>query len=219
MRKVGNNASNQIYNPQNRKPPVPVDADEADSAMERFIRQKYVNNVATSSSTGRPRGSPRSDEGTPPPLPPKNSTKFGLRSASSIFPLSSRAKKEAKQQAAAAAASNQALSPTYTTRPKGLGVAVDYESGHELDKKLGHLRDMGFNDTQRNTIVLKGVNGNLERAIESLVRLGEGDRRSPVPTATSREKTLRTSRSLTPINIEFAGTRGRVKRTTENRLG
>ena len=204
MRKVGNVASNQIYNPENRKPPIPVDADEVDSAMERFIRQKYINNVVRDS--GKPR-SPLSDEGTPPPLPPKNSSKFGFRSASSIFPLSSRSKKEAKHAAV--------LQHAHTFSPgqiqghrssQAFGASVTHVSPEDMDRKLAQLRDMGFQDAERNTTVLKGVNGSLERAIESLVRLGEGGRRSPAPPRTApQERTVRNARSLTPLTPSSPG--------------
>lgn len=204
MRKVGNVVSNQIYNPENKRPPVPVDADEADSAMERFIRQKYMNNVVTSKSSGKPY-TPSSDEGVPPPLPPKNSSsKFGLRSASSLFPLTSRLKKD------------KALpNPDHHRRPashgsskpsKVFGAAVNYDNGDEMERKLARLQDMGFQDNQRNSIVLKGVNGNLERAIESLVRLGEGDRRSSqAPAPPPRDSSSRVSRSLTPLSSDTPG--------------
>ncbi|POR36803.1 UBA domain-containing protein 3 [Tolypocladium paradoxum] len=202
MRKVGNVVSNQIYNAENKRPPVPIDADEADSAMERFIRQKYMNNVAN--GPGKPR-SPLLDEGTPPPLPPKNSTKFGFRSASLIFPLSSRAKKEAKV-AALTAAAESSTSPGLSNKPSKLfGATVDYEGPDDTERKLAKLRDMGFQDSQRNAIVLKGVNGSLERAVESLVRLGEGSNRSTVPTTTPRENMLRPSRSLTPLTSNSMG--------------
>lgn len=186
--------SNQVYNPGNKKPMVPIDADEADSAMERFIRHKYVNNVPN--ELGKPR-SPRFDEGTPPPLPPKNPTKFGFRSASSIFPLSSRAKREAKMAAVMGAGSS--TPPDLTNKPsKVFGATVDFDGPDELDKKLARLRDMGFLDDQRNAIVLKGVNGSVDRAVEALVRLGEGG--LPGPLTSPRGNSLRTSRSLTPLN-------------------
>ncbi|KAL6863933.1 hypothetical protein J3F83DRAFT_744002 [Trichoderma novae-zelandiae] len=201
MRKVGNSASNKIYNPENKKPSIPIDVDEADSAMERFIRQKYINNVAGQAGKLK---RPQLDEGTPPPLPPKNS-KFGFRSASSIFPLSSRAKKEAKAAAAqelvnSNSSSNQANHAN--KQSKVFGATVDYGQD-DTDKKLARLRDMGFQDDQRNAAILKGVNGNLERAVEALVRLGEGDR-SPGP-APAAERPLRTSRSLTPVGSNAAG--------------
>lgn len=179
MRKVGNVVSNQIYNAENRRPPVPVDVDEADSAMERFIRQKYITSVTQ--SAGKPR-SPRSEEGTPPPLPPKNTTKFGLRSASSLFPLSSRAKKE--KQAAALELRRPSSESSSHKPAKVFGATLNYDDPEATDRKLARLQDMGFNDIQRNSIVLKGVNGNLERAVESLVRLGEGGK-SPAPIATA----------------------------------
>jgi hypothetical protein len=46
-------------------------------------------------------------------------------------------------------------------------------SGDGLDSKLATLRDMGFPDEKRNSTVLKGLNGNLDRAVEALIRLGE----------------------------------------------
>lgn len=194
MRKVGNVVSNQIYNPDNKKPPVPVDADEADSAMERFIRQKYTNNVVAKSSSVLNSGL---GEGTPPPLPPKNSSsKFGFRAAtSSLFPLSSRSKKEK-----AAHDSRPTSSPGHSNKPsKVFGAAVGYDGPDETERKLANLRDMGFGDSQRNAMVLKGVNGDLERAVEALVRLGEGDKRSPANASPANVPALRSTRSLTPM--------------------
>jgi len=194
MRKVGNAVSNQIYNPERKKPPVSVDVDEADSAMERFIRAKYMNNNAGTSQGGK-HTRPFSDEGVPPPLPPKNSSKFSLRSAASIFP--SRLRKDPTP------------SPTIDNRPSShgsagkvtrvFGASVNYDDGDDTERKLAKMRDMGFNDAQRNAIVLKGVNGNLERAIESMVRLGEGGRKSPGPAPPPHDGTLRTSKSMTPL--------------------
>ncbi|KAG5929001.1 hypothetical protein E4U42_007498 [Claviceps africana] len=201
MRKVGNVASNQIYNPESKHPPVPVDVDEADSAMERFIRQKYIHNVAAESRKPR---SPRSEEGIPPPLPPKNSTKFGFRSASAIFPLSSRAKKE--HRTASALSGGDVGSPTLTNKPSRLfGSSVDYDVVDDLDRKAARLREMGFQDNQRNAIVLKGVNGDMERAIEALVRLGEGRSRSPGPPPPPRDAVLRSVKSMTPLNSSSSG--------------
>ncbi|KAH0530753.1 hypothetical protein TsFJ059_005341 [Trichoderma semiorbis] len=202
MRKVGNTTSNKIYNPENKTASVPIDVDEADSAMERFIRQKYINTVAGQAGKLK---KPQLDEGTPPPLPPKNS-KFGFRSASSIFPLSSRAKKEAKA-AAAQELANSNSSANHgnhaNKQSKVFGASVDYGQD-DTDKKLARLRDMGFQDDHRNATILKGVNGNLERAVEALVRLGEGESKSPGPGAAA-ERTLRTSRSLTPVGSNPVG--------------
>ncbi|EOD49293.1 putative gtpase activating protein for arf protein [Neofusicoccum parvum UCRNP2] len=40
MKRVGNVASNRIYNSTNVKPNIPIDVDEVEGALERFIRQK-----------------------------------------------------------------------------------------------------------------------------------------------------------------------------------
>lgn len=199
MRKVGNAVSNQIYNPEGRQPTIPIDVDEADSAMERFIRQKYMNNNVASSS-GKPR-SPRSDEGTPPPLPPKNSTKFGFRSATSLFPSR---KKETKQMPNFDTGRSPSPNPQAVKPAKVFGATLNYDDPEDMEKKLARLRDMGFTDAQRNAIVLKGVHGNIERAVESLVRLGEGGARSPAPLATavgnSWQPTRSASSPLTPLS-------------------
>src|SRR5436309_402713 len=94
MRRSGNAVSNRLFNPQNNRPPVPLDIDEVDSAMERFLRQKYEQR-AFQQGNARPNtrqntGSTSSDD-QPPPLPPKTGKHFfgsGLRSASSTFPSS-----------------------------------------------------------------------------------------------------------------------------------
>ncbi|KAJ3475812.1 hypothetical protein NLG97_g9332 [Lecanicillium saksenae] len=205
MRKVGNVASNQIYNPENKKPPVPIDADEADSAMERFIRQKYMHNVAA--QTSKP-ASPISDEGTPPPLPPKNS-KFGFRAAfsrSKTMPVDRSPN------------GYNPGSPTLPNKPsKVFGATIGYDAPDDTDKKLVKLREMGFQNNQRNAIVLKGVSGDLDRAVEALVRLGEGDRPPPAP---PKEKTLRATRSLTPMMPNSSGHTGGlnvVKRSETDR--
>jgi hypothetical protein len=201
MRKVGNVVSNRVYNPENKRPPVPVDVDEADSAMERFIRQKYSNNVVNG---GAQPHSPRSDEGVPPPLPPKNS-KFSFKGASSIFPLSSRSKKEPKPVLSPGLESTRSgSSHSSGGKPsKFLGATISYDDADDTERKLARLRDMGFQDTQRNIIVLKGVNGNLERAIEALVRLGEGDGNPPAPPP--RDASLRATKSMTPLNSSSGG--------------
>ncbi|ESZ98510.1 hypothetical protein SBOR_1172 [Sclerotinia borealis F-4128] len=170
MKKVGNVASNRIYNPKNTRPPIPIDADEADSAMERFIRQKYSNGPQLQKRNNT--GSTSSDD-HPPPLPPKTGTKFGFRSASSIFPLSSKAKKDNADARAEFEDYNQAPSPPRKNKHSRIfGTSLD--ATDDLESKMAKLRELGFRDEKRNTTVLKGLSGNLEKSIETLVRLGEG---------------------------------------------
>ncbi|KAK6865001.1 UBA/TS-N domain-containing protein [Apiospora arundinis] len=195
MRKVGNVASNKVYNPQNKKPPVPIDADEADSAMERFIRSKYAQVPSAASNTGRPgrSRSVESDEGTPPPLPPKTGSKFFK--SGSIFRSN---KKSLENQ-------HGPRSPPADLRNKPskvFGASVQHDTIDDTAQKLSQLREMGFADDKRNAMVLKGVNGNLEKTIEALVRLGEGGGVSPSLT-TPRQESFpsfppQTSHSLGP---------------------
>ncbi|KAK4241323.1 putative GTPase activating protein for Arf-domain-containing protein [Achaetomium macrosporum] len=193
MRKVGNVVSNKLYNPENKKPPVPIDADEADSAMERFIRQKYISR--TLSTNKRPGGNDSDD--TPPPLPPKTPSRFGLRSASSIFPLGSKSK---KTQEPASPRESQPHPPLRNKSSGVFGVSVerDRRDGDDTERKLAQLRDMGFRDDHKNSMVLKGVGGSLEKAVETLIRLGEGGGKPAPLLGPARASTMPVTRSLTP---------------------
>ncbi|AEO62413.1 uncharacterized protein THITE_2106543 [Thermothielavioides terrestris NRRL 8126] len=201
MRKVGNVISNKLYNPENKKPPVPIDADEADSAMERFIRQKYVSRTL---STNKKHAGGSDLDDTPPPLPPKTPpSRFGLRSASSIFPLGSKAKKAHEPTSPRNPRDSREhppQPPPRTTSAGAFGASInrDRGDGESTEQKLAKLRDMGFADDHRNSMVLKGVGGNLEKAVEALVRLGEGSGRPPTLLTPARAATMPATRSLTP---------------------
>ena len=77
MRRNGNTNTNHTYNPRNVKPQIPLDVDEVDLTLEKFIRQKYdqqllsgaADRAASRHNTGST--STRSSEDQPPPLPPK----------------------------------------------------------------------------------------------------------------------------------------------------
>lgn len=209
MKKVGNVSSNKNYNPQNKRPPMPIDVDEADTAMERFIRAKYMNN-ALASTRRHNTGSTESDE-TPPPLPPKTFSRFGssLRSASSIFPLGAKAKRERDAARNTPPASPRDHSSHRNKPSQVFGVSVGHEQpADDHEKKLSQLRDMGFSDDHRNAMVLKGVNGNLDKAIEALVRLGEGDGRTVSSLTSPRESSLGATRSQAPAKSSSLGTTG-----------
>ncbi|KAG9639697.1 ArfGap-domain-containing protein, partial [Aureobasidium melanogenum] len=177
MKRVGNVTSNRTFNPQNVKPDIPTDADEVGGVMERFIRQKYEHKAFVGP---RPRShtvggtSVSSNESVPPPLPPKPGKKFG-------FSLGVRSSSATQQRF------TPPLSPALTgsdgrsTPPIGkmnkpsrvFGSNVGNQEEETFDTKLASLREMGFPDTRRNSMVLKNVNGNLDKAVETLVRLGD----------------------------------------------
>lgn len=190
MKRVGNAASNKTYNPQNKRPPVPVDADEADSAMERFIRSKYVQQQSrTPTKPAAKHNTASSDEGTPPPLPPKTGTRF-FKSGT----LSFRSKKEPQSPRQSVSPQQSRDDHLHNKASRVFGATVQQDSVEATAQKLTQLREMGFADDQRNAMILKGVNGNLEKTIEALVRLGEGGGVSPG--LTTPQAPL--SRSLTP---------------------
>jgi len=181
MKRNGNIASNRTYNPQNKKPQIPLDVDEVDSALERFIRQKY-DQQSFSSNAPRPAvrhdtGSTRSSDDQPPPLPPKPGKRFGfgLRSVSSVLPLSRSNRTTPATSPDGSTGFGAPPSPIRVNKQSRVfGASVGGTNGENMDAKLGTLRDMGFSDERKNASILKGLGGNLERTIEALVRLGEG---------------------------------------------
>jgi hypothetical protein len=183
MKMNGNAAVNKEYNPKNTKPAIPIDIDEADSAMERFIRQKYETRIL---EDGKPKPPSRDDssyrtykslEDSPPPLPPKTGRKFGfgLRSVSSTSHLPRSVDRTSSPSSPSRSATFGSLSSAvpYNKQSRVFGASVG-DTSSAFESKLDALRDMGFPDDRRNATVLKGLGGDIERAIESLVRLGEG---------------------------------------------
>ena len=181
MKKIGNVNSDRIFNPQNAKPSIPIDVDEVDGAMERFIRQKYETRVF---SGGTPRlgtrhntGSTSSAEDQPPPLPPKPTKRFGfsLRSSSSTFPMTrreTRAEADSPPTSAETSGFGEIGPRPQTNKPSRVfGTSIDRTSGDSFEQKLSTLREMGFSDGRRNSTVLKGHNGDLDKAVESLIRI------------------------------------------------
>lgn len=179
MKLHGNTSSNKHYNPKNKKPDIPLDADEVDSAMERFIRKKYQEKSLVDGRPeppSRPEVSPSTAQSAtqmnqPPlgaelPAPGKKHKFFG-------FSLRTSSKKDRPGV-------NEAFKITPVEYSPTSGVAREVPE-HELQEKLAQLRDMGFTDGERNLDVLKRFGGDLERTIATLVRLG--------PSAPSRRQT------------------------------
>lgn len=182
MKRIGNVNANRTFNPQNTKPPIPLDVDEVDAVLERFIRQKYDQQLFSGgqvrSAVRNNTGSTRSSDDQPPPLPPKPGKRFGfgLRSASSALPLSRNSAISPPQSPQIANGWGGPPSPVKINKQSRIfGASVGGGGSENMDAKLAQLRDMGFADDKRNVNVLKGLGGNLERTIESLVRLGEGN--------------------------------------------
>ncbi|KAH7402046.1 hypothetical protein DE146DRAFT_452201 [Phaeosphaeria sp. MPI-PUGE-AT-0046c] len=170
MKRIGNADSNRTYNPRNVKPQMPIDIDEVDSAMERYIRQKYEQRIYmhdTRPGTRQNTGSTSSDD-RPPPLPPKPTGRFGfgLRKAAT-------SPRNLTPPVSPGLGSFGDSSPPHVNKPSRIFGSNIQTSGDGLESKLATLRDMGFPDDKRNATVLKGLNGNLDRTVEALIRLGE----------------------------------------------
>lgn len=171
MRRIGNAESNKTYNPRNVKAQMPIDIDEVDSAMERYIRQKYEQRIYMHDlrpGTRQNTGSTSSDD-RPPPLPPKPTGRFGFglrKTAASPRNLT-------PPVSPGLGSFGQETSPPRVNKPSRVFGSNVHTSGDGLESKLATLRDMGFPDDKRNSTVLKGLNGNLDRTVEALIRLGE----------------------------------------------
>lgn len=212
MKSHGNLLMNKIYNPKNVKPPVPTDIDESDSCMERFIRQKYQYRSLEdgkpkppsredASYSRRPESSrynrspPGSAEGSPPPLPPKSGKffGFGLRSSSSTSNL----RRFGNKSKSSPTFDQRSGSPPSSKKTAGLGAPVADVTTASFESKMAALREMGFNNDRRNEMVLRGLNEDLDRSVETLVRLGEGS--GPTPrTRTPAPATSTAPRAVTP---------------------
>lgn len=165
MKRIGNLASNQTFNPQSSRPNLPVDSDEVDMAMEKFIRAKYQKR-SLSAPAVRPigrtdTGSTSSTDDRPPPVPAKNTPR--LNHAIRVSPSLPSPRYE------------RPLPPlNEDEKPTEPPTRQPHPRLYTHEEKLTRLRSMGFHNEKRNMTVLKGVNGNIDRAVEALVRLGEG---------------------------------------------
>ena len=199
MKRNGNVNANRTFNPKNSKPEVPLDVDEVDAVLARFVKQKYdqqlfsaghVRAPAVRTDTGNT-GSTRSSDDQPPALPPKPGKRFGfgLRSVSSALPLSRNHPMSPPQSPQSPNGGFE--DPIRVNKPSRVfGASVGGGGNENIEAKLAQLKDMGFGDDRRNLNVLKGCGGNLERTIESLVRLGEGIH------PTSRSRTPASTRNV-----------------------
>lgn len=183
MKRNGNNAVNKTYNPKNKKPDMPLDADEVDSAMERFIRKKYQEK---SLSDGKPQPPQRDDHSStsysrtqreesppPPPLPPKKGKLLGfsLRTSASALQLSSKRKASKESRVDR---DFHVPDDDYNSMSRMADARFEMTDA-DLQKKLNALLDMGFSDVERNTSLLRRLNGNVERTIATLVQLGPSE--------------------------------------------
>lgn len=236
MKRNGNVNANRTFNPKNTKPEVPLDVDEVDAVLAKFIKQKYDQQLFSGGHTRAPAmrtdtgntSSTRSSEDQPPPLPPKPGKRFGfgLRSVSSALPLSRNHPKSAPQ-------SPQTSSGGFddpirvNKQSRVFGTSIGGGGTENIESKLTQLRDMGFSDNGRNLNVLKAHGGDVERTIESLVRLGEGSNptsRSRTPASTRNVAVSQplpsTAQSNGPVNgLSFESRAGEVSQTNTGSTG
>jgi hypothetical protein len=214
MKSVGNLASNTKYNPNSARPDIPADVDEVDAALEKHIRQKYeLRTLAggaksaptTRQNTGSTATGSSYAEDAAGTLPPKPGKRFGfsLRSSSSTLarprmdrmtpPISPvRSAIEDGDGDVRRSTTPHLYTNGKTNKPSQMFGMKITTIDNNFNSKLNQLRDMGFDDPVKNTDILKSNNGNLDKTVESLIRLGEGSKSK----AGSRSSMI--SRNITP---------------------
>ncbi|SMQ52422.1 unnamed protein product [Zymoseptoria tritici ST99CH_3D7] len=228
MKGVGNVVSNRIYNPQSVRADIPVDIDEVDAAMEKYIRAKYDTrtlggptprgNAAGASQRSQHTGSTGTGGGSDEPqdLPPKPKKRFGFtfRSTSSALPTTQPDRWTPPLSPAYTGSDRERRSPL-PDRPQRKSSQLFSKRMATVENnfglKLERLQEMGFPDQMKNSEVLKSMNGNLEKTVEALTRLGEATK--PI-----LRKKSSAPRVLTPVSMGSTGANGISveKRTTAN---
>lgn len=201
MKKRGNVVSNKEFNPKNKQADIPLDADEVDSAMERFIRKKYVEKSLVD---GRPAVPSRSEQSpsltqaSQPspnpdlPAPSKKHKFFG-------FSLRTSSKKDRTGVENTFKITPVEYSPT-------TGVTREIPES-EMQDKLAQLRDMGFRNQNYVPHLLRDNGGDLERTIARLVKLPAdiiGRDATPPPSARPKERAALPPTSSTESNNPWA---------------
>ena len=219
MRSHGNTIVNQIYNPNNVKPPVPTDIDETDSTMERYIRAKYQHRTLHEEKPSRPSRretvrarSPsfgaQSPEGSPPPLPPKAGRFFGFGGLRSS--LSSNNLRRPSTTGGNGPFLSMPRRLTGSPPPPipdmngslGASVNVNEQKDPAFEAKMDALRQLGFQNERRNAIVLRELDGNFDKSIETLRRVGEGGGKSGIQAnPTGRATTSSQQSSSNPFDM------------------
>ncbi|KAJ6262480.1 hypothetical protein Dda_3290 [Drechslerella dactyloides] len=153
MKKTGNVASNAVWNPDPLKHPPPVDIDDSESVMERWIRDKYEH------------GKFRRD------APQQNGSRLLAPSGTS-----------SRRDPSPKPGRTRSWSPFESKGSKILGLngSGSVSIPPEYEAKVEKLKDMGFGDGKQNAQVLKHTKGNMEKAVEILISMGGGTT-SPVP--------------------------------------
>jgi hypothetical protein len=214
MKTVGNLASNTKFNPKSTRPDIPADVDEVDAALEKHIRQKYeLRTLAdgarsaptTRQNTGSTATGSSHNEDAGGTLPPKPGKRFGfsLRSSSSTLarprmdrmtpPISPSRSGVEDGDVEVRRSTTPHLYPTgKSNKPSQMFGMKITTIDNNFNSKLNQLREMGFDDPLKNTDILKSNNGNLDKTVESLIRLGEGSKSK----AGSRSSMI--SKNITP---------------------
>ena len=148
-------------------------------------------------------GSTRSSDDQPPPLPPKPGKRFGfgLRSVSSALPMTKHSHISPPTSPETANGYPPSPPKRVNKQSRVFGASVG-GGGENMETKLATLRDMGFTDEKRNSTILKGTNGNLERAIETLVRLGEDNATISRPRSPAKARPVAVNQPFSSVGVE-----------------
>ncbi|RPA90809.1 ArfGap-domain-containing protein [Choiromyces venosus 120613-1] len=168
MRSRGNVISNNTHNPDTKKHPVPLNGEDSDSLMERYIRNKYEYKLFMR-ETAQPQNSSTS------------SISSGASSSTSALPTRSvsagygASRNPPVRTSSPSSSSSKAPPAGPVVFPHGMVTAPPYQ------EQLQSLKDMGFKDERKIIEVLKSVNGKIIEASDILLRLGNNSSSDNLP--------------------------------------
>lgn len=171
-RSGGNKHNNQLWNP--KKQPFPYDGDEDKSAVEQFIRDKYINGTFRFSAI--------------------NPDDYGVSGNRR------RGSNRERSKSSASLGSRRSYSSTSDLPRLGTRQARDYEISR-YSSELRTLNDMGYKDIDHNAQALSLAHGNLNRAIDILENYNRKNGSNAGSAYNSRNNSTANSRTASRTNL------------------
>lgn len=173
-RSGGNKHNNELWNP--KRVPFPFDGDEDKSAVEQFIRSKYIDGIFRSS-----------------PIEPED---YGISG--------NRRRTSSRSRSGSKVRPNLRPSRSYGSSGDvpslGNRQARDYELSR-YSRELRTLKEMGYDDIDHNAEALSHAHGDLNRAIDILERYNRRNGSNAGSAYNSRNSSRLNSRAASKTNL------------------
>ncbi|KAI9884579.1 MAG: hypothetical protein M1823_003628 [Watsoniomyces obsoletus] len=172
MGKRGNELVNRFYNPNNRRPPAALDADDNGPIMEKYIREKYQGRFRAAQDGSNVRDGQERCSSPPPPQPPPKPRQQMLVGVGSSMSNSASSRPEgqvARRDGRAASESAQQTgrvtqSPETVLWFEAAGRSVGAKNEGERSTMIPG-QTVGFSGASRDATVIMDSIGGLETAM------------------------------------------------------